>query len=133
MTAEYLTELIRTVIVNLTKSGFIVFSVLSDNNVVNRKAFISLSRLPTSQQFFYNPVNNAKVYVLFDSVYILKCIKNNWLTLYDPGGGGGFKSPPPPIVCPHAFNFGATLLCVGDFFQKNSLTPCSKKSSDWGS
>ena len=33
-------------------------------------------------------------------------------------GGGGFKSPPPPIFCPHAFNFGATILCVGDFSQK---------------
>ena len=38
------------------------------------------------------------------------------LTLYDPGGGG-FKSPP-LIFCPHAFNFGATILCVGDFSQK---------------
>ena len=43
-------------------------------------------------------------------------IQNN-LTLYDPGGGG-FKSPPPPIFCSHAFNFGAALLCVGDFSQK---------------
>ena len=41
------------------------------------------------------------------------------LTLYDPGGGGGFKSPPPPIFCPHAFNFGATLLCDGDFSPKS--------------
>ena len=39
------------------------------------------------------------------------------LTLYNPGGGG-FKSPPPPIFCSHAFNFGAALLCVGDFSQK---------------
>ena len=32
---------------------------------------------------------------------------------------GGFKPPPPPpIFCPHAFNFGAALLCVGDFSQK---------------
>ena len=31
--------------------------------------------------------------------------------------GGGFKSPP-PIFCSHAFNFGAALLCVGDFSQK---------------
>ena len=43
------------------------------------------------------------------------------------GGGGGFKSPPPPIFCSHAFNFGAALLCVGDFSQKNSLTPCDEK------
>ena len=40
------------------------------------------------------------------------------LTLYDPGGGGGVKSPPPPIFRSHAFNFGAALLCVGDFSQK---------------
>ena len=38
------------------------------------------------------------------------------LTLYDPGGG--VKAPPPPIFCSHAFNFGAALLCVGDFSQK---------------
>ena len=44
-------------------------------------------------------------------------IKTELLTPYDPGGGGGFKSPP-PIFYPHAFNFGATLLCVGDFSQK---------------
>ena len=46
-------------------------------------------------------------------------ITNVVLTLYDPaGGGGGFKPPPPPIFCSHAFNFGAALLCVGDFSQK---------------
>ena len=33
-------------------------------------------------------------------------------------GGRGFKSPPPPIFCSHAFNFGAALLCAGDFSQK---------------
>ena len=33
-------------------------------------------------------------------------------------GGRGFKSHPPPIFCSHAFNFGAALLCVGDFSQK---------------
>ena len=36
-------------------------------------------------------------------------------------GGGCFKSLPPPIFCTHAFNFRATLLCVGDFFQQNNL------------
>ena len=33
------------------------------------------------------------------------------------GGGGGLKAPP-QIFWPHAFNFGATILCVGDFSQK---------------
>ena len=44
------------------------------------------------------------------------------LTLYDPA----LKAPPPPIFCPHAFNFGTTLLCVGDVSPKKSLTPCGK-------
>ena len=38
------------------------------------------------------------------------------INLYNPGGGA-LKAPPPTIFCPHAFNFGATLLCVGDFSQ----------------
>ena len=38
------------------------------------------------------------------------------LTLYDPGGGALKASP--LIFCSHAFNFEATLLCVGDFSQK---------------
>ena len=38
------------------------------------------------------------------------------LTLYDPGGWA--LKAPHPIFCSHAFNFGAALLCVGDFSQK---------------
>ena len=56
--------------------------------------------------------------VVDESSYIVSQSTNGAsLTLYDPGGG--FKShPPPPIFCSHAFNFGAALLCVGDFSQK---------------
>ena len=43
--------------------------------------------------------------------YEKKCILNPIRS-----GGGGLKAPP-PIFCSHAFNFGATLLCVGDFSQ----------------
>ena len=41
--------------------------------------------------------------------------------------GEGLYKPPPPIFCSHAFNFGAALLCVGDFSPKNSLTPFGEK------
>ena len=44
-------------------------------------------------------------------------IVNTWLNPIRSGGGGALKAPP-PIFCSHAFNFGAALLCVGDFFQK---------------
>ena len=37
-------------------------------------------------------------------------------------GWAALKAPlPPPIFCPHAFSFGAILLCVGDFSQKQFL------------
>ena len=55
-----------------------------------------------------------------------QALTDNPLTLYDPGGGVALKAPPPPIVCPRAFNFGATVLCVGDVSQKNRLTPCGE-------
>ena len=32
--------------------------------------------------------------------------------------GGEFKPSPPQFFFPHAFNFGATLLCIGDFSPK---------------
>ena len=50
-------------------------------------------------------------------IYLISAVKQYCLTLYDPGGA--LKAPPPPpIFCPHAFNFGATLLCVGAFPKK---------------
>ena len=57
---------------------------------------------------------------LIDNIFttnISKEVKACILTLHDPGGGGGFKNPP-QFFCSHAFNFGAALLCVGDFSQK---------------
>ena len=54
--------------------------------------------------------------------------------LFNPirSGGGALKKTLPPMSCSHAFNFGATLLCVGDFSQRNSLTACGKFLFDWG-
>ena len=39
ITGQYLYKLIRNVIINITNAGFIVNSVISDNNVINRTAF----------------------------------------------------------------------------------------------
>ena len=56
-------------------------SVISDNNVIKRKAFMLLSKTNSLQSYFLNPVNNSRIYILFDSVHILKCIRNNWLNV----------------------------------------------------
>ena len=47
------------------------------------------------------------------------------LTLYDLGGGLFLSSPPhSPKCCSHAFNSGATFLCVSNYSQTNSFTQC---------
>ena len=81
MTGNYLFELITKVVINVTNAGFTVNSVISDNNVINRKAFMLLSKTNSLQSYFLNPVNNSRIYILFDSVHILKCIRNNWLNV----------------------------------------------------
>ena len=64
----------------------------------------------------------------------IKMLEN--VAVFNPirsGGGGGALKASPPIFCPHAFNFGATLLCVGVFSPKNSLTQYGKKNLIGGS
>ena len=58
---------------------------------------------------------NTSVFVTFLDVSKAydKLIIGSFLTLYNPGGG--LLKPPPYEFCPHALNFGSTLLCVGDF------------------
>ena len=41
-------------------------------------------------------------------------------------GGGALKASPPKNVWPYVFNFGATLLCVGDSSQIIDLHRVSK-------
>ena len=55
MTGDYLFELITKVIINVTNAGFTVNSVISDNNVINRKAFMLLSKTNSLQSYFLNP------------------------------------------------------------------------------
>ena len=59
-----------------------IVSILSDNNVVNRKSFISLGGSDNLVPYMINPVNNVdKIYFLFDSVHLLKSVRNNWIYL----------------------------------------------------
>ena len=58
-----------------------VNSVILDNNVINRSAFKLLAGVDILQPYFLIPVNKSKVYILSDSVHIIKCIRNNWLNV----------------------------------------------------
>ena len=82
MISSYLCDLTKQVITNVTNAGYTVISIISDNNVVNRKMFMSLSGSDHLMPYIINPVNNIdKIFILFDSMHKLKCIRNNWINL----------------------------------------------------
>ena len=67
---SYLCDLTKQVITNVTNAGYTVISIISDNNIVNRKMFMSLSGSDHLMPYIINPVNNIdKIFILFDSVH----------------------------------------------------------------
>jgi hypothetical protein len=58
--------------------GFIVLAVISDNNSVNRKVYKSLLT-PGEYSFQVPPFPNKPIFLLHDSVHLLKSIWHNWL------------------------------------------------------
>ena len=79
LTAAYLKDCTLKVIAMLEKAGYLVFCLISDNNRVNRNMFTEIcggSLTPYVQHPF---AADRKLFFLFDSVHLLKCVRNNWL------------------------------------------------------
>ena len=69
---------------DVTQSGFTIVSIISDNNIVNRKMFLLLSGTDHLVPYFINPYKTSnKIFMLFDTVHLLKCLRNNWINLKD--------------------------------------------------
>ena len=81
MDAEYLTSLLKDVITTVTRAGYTIISIISENNVINRKSFISLGGCDQLVPSMKNPVNDKTIVFLFDSVHLLKSVRNNWINL----------------------------------------------------
>jgi len=85
MDSEFLFGVTKIVIENLCRAGYDVVSVISDNNRINRKMFSMLTEGTESTYFITNPINPEKnIYLLFDSVHLLKSIRNNGLNVKNP-------------------------------------------------
>jgi hypothetical protein len=79
----YLTELTNKVIVMLENAGYFVFCLISDNNRVNRNMFTQMCN-GELQPYIKHPLNDErKLFFLFDSVHLIKCMRNNWLGQLD--------------------------------------------------
>ena len=83
LTADNLKQYTLQVIEILENCGYFVFCLISDNNRVNRNMFTQVcggSLVP----YIQHPCSaDRKLFFLFDSVHLLKCLKNNWLSQSD--------------------------------------------------
>lgn len=84
MTAAYLKEITLKVMRGIHDAGYRVLCIISDNNRINRNMFTLLCGGNELKPFIDNPFDSTiKLFFLFDSVHLLKCIRNNWINQAD--------------------------------------------------
>jgi hypothetical protein len=67
----------------IENAGYTVLAVMSDNNRVNRNVFEKMCG-GTLQSSISHPCDpQRQLFFLFDSVHLLKCIRNNWINQVD--------------------------------------------------
>ena len=83
MKAGDLFNFIKRVIIGLEEIGLKVVCVITDNNAINSKAMKLFEPDNDDLQISYpHPVDPERpLFFMFDSVHILKCIRNNWIRL----------------------------------------------------
>jgi hypothetical protein len=79
LNAQYLKQCTMKVIEMLENVGYMVCCLISDNNRVNRNMFTDICN-GNLLSYIDHPFNSErKLFFLFDTVHLLKCIRNNWL------------------------------------------------------
>jgi len=82
--ATELVTMLCTVIDVVQQSGFVIVALIADNNQVNCKAFEMLASTGKLEHDIPNPnFPDKRIFILFDTVHIMKCIRNNWLNQGD--------------------------------------------------
>ncbi|GFX76882.1 THAP-type domain-containing protein [Trichonephila clavipes] len=92
MNAEDLHSMTLEILSLMEKVGFSVACILSDNRV-NINCFSKLCN-GTIKSVIQNPANNAKkLHLIFDSVHLIKPIRNNWLNQKDADSSLMYPDP----------------------------------------
>ena len=86
MTADELYIIIKKLVVGLESIGFKVIAVITDNNAINRKAMTKFVSPPKLSIVYLHPSNQIRpLFFFFDTVHLLKCVRNNWLNIKSAG------------------------------------------------
>lgn len=83
LTGSELADLTMKAVKLVQDSGFVVISIISDNNRINRNMMSILSGGTLSIKIKNPKYEHLNIYLLFDPVHILKSIRNNWLNQKD--------------------------------------------------
>ena len=77
--------MLQKVLAMVQNAGFIVVVVvISDNNHVNAKTLQSICGSSSFEERIENLQHpDHKIFFLYDTVYIIKCIRNDWLNQSD--------------------------------------------------
>ena len=82
LNAAYLKELTQKVLSMVKGAGYQVICLISDNSRVNGNMFAMFNYV-TLQSSATHPCDPSRRFFLFDSVHLMKCIRNNWLNQKD--------------------------------------------------
>lgn len=78
--ANILHSFLKAIIIGLENIGFEVMGVVTDNHSINRKCMSLFSDPPQLINVYPHPNDSTKpMFFWFDSVHIIKCIRNNWI------------------------------------------------------
>ena len=85
MPAEELLMHLKNMLLVVQKADYLVVSIITDGNRINNKLFKLLSGIAHKNELpLFIPYvvgSTRKIFLLFDSVHILKCVRNNWINL----------------------------------------------------
>ena len=82
--AKEVFEMVTTVIADIEKCNLNVVVLCSDNLPLNQSLFKLFSRKHVIEQSVPHPCDlNRPLFLIFDFVHIIKCIRNNWLNQHD--------------------------------------------------
>ncbi len=83
LTATYLKELTLKVIVMVEQAGYKIVCLISDNNRINGNMFAAFCN-GSMQSSTVHPCDSTRLlFFLFDSVHLMKCVRNNWFNQKD--------------------------------------------------
>ena len=86
MAADELYIIIKKLVVGLESIGFKVIAVITDNNAKNPKAMTKFVSPPKLSIVYPHPSNQIRpLFFFFDTVHLLKGVRNNWLNIKSAG------------------------------------------------